>query len=282
MTTTLPTNIKRTGLTSHPINVTDDAQNKSSWSTPRKHGWFLRSKFLRWLCCVDDTLLEQIEQECSVRDAIRDAMVVHETHSGREAVVESMKEVYQETGYDLGRCAEAERERNEAERVARQAEEAREEHEYFNSLSDSERELWGYRQARELRARTSTLRIGNGGPETHVGSMAPEPSAVVVLKPKGRAMVVPKFTASVVLALRAKFGKLAVNDANRLLIEREYLKLCRDTSVRNVDVELHRQWVMNTFFNEGITDECATVRTRVPRWLREAFGGVPNAAPVVC
>ncbi len=292
MTTTLPINETRNGLTSHTIDVTSLPQVKSKWSNPRKHGWLLASKFLRWLCCVNDELLEQIELECSVRDAIRDAMVVHETGGGRQAVIDAMREVYDDTNYDLAGFEQAERERLEQERekAALFQEQQREEsmkrsRDGFYAMSEDDRLLFVCELRRVLSKRT--LRIEDGNSEALHGVAAtgdpatPVTEPVVVQKPKGRALIVPKFAASVVLALRAKFGKLAPHEANRLLIEREYLKLCRDTTVRNVDVELHRQWVINAFFNEGITDECATVRARVPRWLREAFGSVPNASPAI-
>jgi len=94
--------------------------------------------------------------------------------------------------------------------------------------------------------------------------------------------VVPKFAASVVLCLRAKFGNLALTEANRLLIEREYLKVCRESTVRNVDSVAHQQCIMNAYFTEGVLDEQCTVRARAPRWLREAFGSVPRVSPSVC
>jgi hypothetical protein len=94
--------------------------------------------------------------------------------------------------------------------------------------------------------------------------------------------VVPKFSAAVVLCLRAKFGNLTPTEPNRLLIEREYLKVCREGAVRNVDIIAHQQCVLNAFFTEGVLDEQCTVRTRAPRWLREAFGVVPKAAPTIC
>jgi len=103
------------------------------------------------------------------------------------------------------------------------------------------------------------------------------------IKERTQVVVVPKFAASVVLCLRAKFGTLALNEANRLLIEREYLRICLKSTVRNVDVVAHQQCILNAYFMEGVLDQQNTIRARAPRWLREAFGSVPLAsAPTVC
>lgn len=96
------------------------------------------------------------------------------------------------------------------------------------------------------------------------------------------ARVIPRFVAAVCCALRAKFGNMVGNEANRLLIQREYLKLCRETDIRNVDAATHQQWVMNTFFNEGVMEHLATTRGRLPPWLARAFGTSQVCAPTVC
>ncbi len=287
MSTTNAINETRNGLTSPLIDVTSLPQVKSAWSTPRKFGWLIRSKILRFLFCVNDEMLEEVELECSVRDAIRDAMVAHKTGSGRQAVIDAMREVYDEQSYDIGSFAQAEQARLEAELEKAKADTppyvARpvvrflllEGGEALQSNSGSSAD-----ESRQTATeRQGALQQGVGSPDQPQEGAAENPA--VVSEPVQRAMVVPKFAASVVLALRAKFGKLACHEANRLLIEREYLKLCRDTTVRNVDVELHRQWVINAYFNEGVTDQVATVRSRVPGWIRAAFGSVPNAAPAV-
>lgn len=103
------------------------------------------------------------------------------------------------------------------------------------------------------------------------------------VEPRTQVVVVPKFAAAVTLCLRAKFGTLALNEANRLLIEREYLRICLKSTVRNVDIVAHQQCIMNAYFMEGVLDQQNTIRSRAPRWLREAFGSVPLAtAPTVC
>jgi len=94
--------------------------------------------------------------------------------------------------------------------------------------------------------------------------------------------VVPRFAAACVTCLRAKFGRLQPTEANLLLIEREYLRVLRETSVRNADIVAHQQYVMNTFFNEDALDRTALVRARLPRWLREAFGAAAPMPTTAC
>lgn len=91
--------------------------------------------------------------------------------------------------------------------------------------------------------------------------------------------LIPKFVAALVHLLRAKFGRLAYTEPNRLLIEREYLRLCRESSIRHTDIVLHSNWVYNAYFVEDVLDAAATTRTRVPHWMRRAFGG-PVRVPV--
>lgn len=94
--------------------------------------------------------------------------------------------------------------------------------------------------------------------------------------------VIPRFVAAVCCALRGKFGVMSPSEANRLLIQREYLKLCRETDIRNVDAATHQQWVLNTYFNEGVMEHLATTRARVPAWLARAFGSNQMVGPTVC
>lgn len=94
--------------------------------------------------------------------------------------------------------------------------------------------------------------------------------------------VIPRFAAACVTCLRAKFGRLPPNDANRLLIEREYLRVTRETSIRNADIVVHQQFVLNTYFNEDVLERTALVRARLPRWLRVAFGVKAPVPPVAC
>jgi len=53
------------------------------------------------LFCVDDQLLNEIKEESKLRDEVRDAMVIHNTGAGTAGVTHCMKEIYNETGYDM-------------------------------------------------------------------------------------------------------------------------------------------------------------------------------------
>lgn len=211
--------------------------SKSRWSTVRKYKALVQSKFLRWFFCVDDELLNEIEQESQLRDQIRDALVIHNCGTGSAAVTTCMKEIYNETGHDMCNIADV-------------VEDAR-------AAAESPTEF--YEALGELGL------VDNNCADT-----------------LSEVRVIPKFAAAVILCLRAKFGNLALNEPNRLLIEREYLKVCRESTVRNVDTVAHQQCVMNAYFTEGVLDEQCTVRARAPRWLREAFGSVPRVSPSVC
>lgn len=235
MTTTFHDTINRTG--------------SSRWSTVRRHATIVKSKLLRWLFCVDDSLLEAIELESKIRDDIRDAMVVHRGGVGVSAITDCMKEIYNETGHDL---------------------------------TTIHRTVVGIRMEGEgpiqLQDEEPVQVLGADDTLAQLGLVANQS----VMDVHRDVRVVPRFAAAVTLCLRAKFGHLSGNEANRLLIEREYLRVMRETSVRNVDVIAHQQWVINTYFNEGVFEELPTVRTRIPRWLREAFGSVPRAEPTIC
>jgi hypothetical protein len=97
-----------------------------------------------------------------------------------------------------------------------------------------------------------------------------------------QAQVIPKFAAACVLHIRTKLGAMEINDANLLLVQRKYLEICRRHNVRDVDVVLHQGFVINAFFTEGVLDELASSRRRLPAWIRwldevQPSGTVPRA-----
>lgn len=179
-----------------------------------------------------------IQDEARLRDEIREAMVQHTDGVGTASVTTCMKEIFNESSYDMS-----------------------------NYTSVVDELVMSHQDPIDVEQQLNELGL----------TATPQ-----YIHPTNTAVVVPKFSAAVVLCLRAKFGNLVYSEANRLLIEREYLRVCQAASVRNVDIIMHQQCTINTYFTEGVMEEVCTVRTRVPRWLREAFGSVPRAEPTVC
>lgn len=212
--------------------------SKSNWSRPKKFAWYIKSKFLRWCLCINDDLLDVIQDEALLRDEIRGEMVQHNGGYGTASVTKCMKEIFNETSYDMSNYTAA-----------------------VDELVSTDAD------PHEIEAQLNAL------------GLTATPATIVATK---NAMVIPKFAAALVLCLRSKFGNLSLTEANRLLIEREYLRICQTATVRNVDIVMHQQCVINAYFTEGVMEEVCTVRTRVPRWLREAFGSVPRVEPTVC
>jgi len=198
---------------------------------------------------LDDDLLEDVKLETYSRNACRDEMEKHATGRGNLALKESMQQIYVDTGYDM------------------------------SSFGVEEREAACLQSANLI---TKSKQIEQIEADSNIESTGPQVVQLQEPKIDGRLRLVPKFVAAVVVALRSKFGMMAFTEANRLLIEREYLKTCRESNVRHCDIDMHRQTVINTYFNETLMDEIATVRVRLPAWLRRAFGRSPPAPPTVC
>jgi len=254
---------------------------------------------------VDDELLEEIKLEASVRDDIREELKLQQTGYSTDSVRMITRDIYASTGYDMSNCRQQEIQAAAAAALAaKNAEElrrskvkearAREMRAWAGFAKawsrafgfEPEEPAWPEDPVPEESAGYEGRRVVRGLPALTNGGVATVNVEIVVsrvpVNVNPRVQIVPRFAAALTLALRAKFGRMAFHEANRLLIEREYLKVCRDANVRHCDIEYHRQFVINAYFNEGVTDELSTVRTRLPRWLRAAFGPVPNAVPTVC
>jgi len=85
--------------------------------------------------------------------------------------------------------------------------------------------------------------------------------------------VLPRFVAACTLELRSKFGSLAPTDANKLLVEKTYLKLCKQHGVRQHDIAHHRQAVLTCFFTDTGEDAFVAARFTAPKWLLWLWGG---------
>jgi len=96
-------------------------------------------------------------------------------------------------------------------------------------------------------------------------------------------VVVPRFAAAVCLNIRARVGRLQHSDANEMVVEREYLNICRSRNVRYDAIAAHRSYVLNAFFTEDVFEYISSTRTRLPMWLRDALDIRSNTSrPAVC
>lgn len=120
--------------------------------------------------------------------------------------------------------------------------------------------------------------------ERYFSAMGVNPLHEYVGEHHNRAKIIPRFASACALHIRTKLGKLTLNEANLLLVQRKYLEICRLHGVRDVDTVLHQQFVMNAVFTEGVLDQVATVRRRLPGWVRWLDGVVstPPTGPTAC
>ncbi len=121
----------------------------------------------------------------------------------------------------------------------------------------------------------SSMSVGNLG-------LAVRNAQASILNPVQNVAIVPRFAASCALLLRTRLGRLPHNEANQLLVQREYLRICRMRGVRAVDIVAHQQYVANAFFGEDVLDRIALTRSRWPAWMRalcesSEFNGGPAA-----
>ncbi len=187
------------------------------------------SPLIQALCCLDASELQCYHTDNRVRSALRDEMRLHMGYIGKEScVTAAIDDVLLDTGYDLTDGGSIRKANKGVKRTMAEWDT------YF----------------RGLRIDVSAF--------IEAGNRAAN---------KRPARIVPKFAAACALHIRCKLGTLANNEANVLLVQRKYLELCRRHKVRDVDTVLHQQFVMNAVFTEGVLDEVATVRRRLPRWV---------------
>ncbi len=229
----------------------------------------LKYPILRSFCCLDDGNLQDVMFDIDIRDHTREAMKQHTDAIGNTGVETEMMVIYKETGYDLGRCAE-----KMNEELAKKA-----------AASTNEKTDVDGCDANDVVKKTINTTMTPTVNDTNSDSCSSEADwgrRSKVLRHRGRVQLVPAFIAATTMALRSKFGHMSVSDANRMLIEREYLKICREAHVRHTDMNHHRQFVLNTFFNETLMEEVALSRPRMPAWVRRLFAREQTSAPTVC
>jgi hypothetical protein len=244
-----------------------------------------------WFCCLTDEL-DQIEADGFMRDRIRQQMQITLSPSGRPVPMAAAFEIYRDTGYDMASF------RYEHARALAQCKaEARAEvlAQQRGDVIDGLPEYTPHVQGLLLLTDGTDTSVFQGEPneESHVENVSKMKWSTKCaeegllphfeeLPTHRKVSIMPRFVAALVVVLRTKFGRLGVNEANRLLIEREYLRICREGSVRLCDVAHHSQWVYNAYFNEGVFEEMPLARVRVPSWLRRLIGSSPVVPPQVC
>ncbi len=104
-------------------------------------------------------------------------------------------------------------------------------------------------------------------------------------KARRRLRVHAKFTARMVMVLRARHGRLACEPANQLLVSKDYSRILRkpEYNMRSIDIEAHRRDVLNMFFSDLPFEQAPLVRSRLPTWFKDLMG-VPEPAtrPLMC
>lgn len=220
----------------------------STWERVKKYLFNVveESPLIQALCCLDGSELQSYRTDNLVRSAIREEMRLHMGYSGKESCITSaIDDVLVDAGYDLTDGGSIRKANLGVTRTIAEWDA------YFLSLGIT---VLQYYDAIERDSR------------------------------RKRAQIVPKFAAACALQLRCKLGSLVNNEANILLVQRKYLELCRRHGVRDVDVVLHQQFVINATFTEGVLDEIATIRRRLPAWVKwmDSLGNVNQLNPSVC
>lgn len=234
--------------------------------------------------CFGETDMAEVTRDLAIRRAIRARMVENTGATIETAIHYAAKQEFEKTGYDLTNCAslydreyKGTIELNEV--IARQNKEATEKHAIALRESDVRRRA----RIVEYENRTQFADTDRESDDEDMGDFLHSPRPELrLLKPRElpppppkdhvastTVRVIPRFAAAMINVLRSKFGPLVHNEANVLLVKREYHRLCRDGSVRMVDTNLHYQYVVNGFFFEGIHSQSATTKMRLKSWLRK-------------
>jgi hypothetical protein len=92
------------------------------------------------------------------------------------------------------------------------------------------------------------------------------------VRSESKSRFTPRFVAAAVLVLRAKLGRLPNSDANRIVVEQEYNRVCRNANVRLVVINTHRQHVLNAYYTQFRHERVALSRKRLPKWVQQSMG----------
>lgn len=304
MMTTLPSfedhanNVSTAHSAVHGFDVLSNVEQQpwtdrqSSWWDRLKHG----CKRMAAGCFGLREEFEMQENEGKVRNRIRREMQVpivhHPSHTALDVV---MYDVFAATGYDLSDLRVRHQEALEEVKEELAATDEVVEAPLLEVGNDEEEEMYYADLVSNVDTQDPETEVIDRGvvavlhPPQTLEELWAERAAKDGLAPNyltlpahTRACIIPKFVAAMVVTLRSHFGRLPFNEANRLLIEREYLRIARKGNVRDHDIAHHSQWVFNTYFSEDLFEETPMVRRRVPRWMRAAGRPLLVEPPTAC
>jgi len=210
----------------------------SMWCRIKKSmfDWLVESPRAQILLGLDSTMLSMWREDKLRRAEVRAEMLIHSGfESEQTSVGQTIVDINRNTGYDMSDLSSIGRRNRGKKRTEREWDM------YF---------------------------LRNYGVDVN---LCPQPVFDALFAPEQnrvKTCVVPKFSASMALHLRAKLGRMTNNEANCLLVEKEYLRICRKYHVRDVDIVAHQQITLNAVFDEYILDSIALTRTRLPAWLK--------------
>jgi len=210
---------------------------------------------LQALLCLSGSDLAAYELDGDIRRAAQRAVLDHSAQQGEQhtCVGQVMTEVFLETGYDLGDMGYIRRANEGVKRTKKEWDA------YFAQLGAKHRTGAEWLAVFKRVGLNDLKRNARGGIES------------------SKVRIIPKFAAAVALHIRAKLGKLQTNESNLLLVQRKYLEICHNHGVRDSDMIMHQQHVMNLVFDLQIADSVALSRRRVPRWLQWLDGVKPRS-----
>ncbi len=257
-------NGQKSNLLSFSIMVTTTGRTFILPQTARLSPWqrFKRYISFRWIkCCLGEKEYECAVVDEQVRSSLREQMRKHTGYTNVFDDIEHvMNEVVINDNYDLGDVG-------------------RMRHAVDKQLLDADGLKAYYYQVAQTPSQSHELVVG---PVSEGTPWRPEPSYSVV-GDSAQVKIIPKFAAACAIHLRARLGVLTKDQTNILLVQREYLRVCKLRHVRSVDVVLHQQHVINAFFGETPLDEVGNTRKRLPAWLKALAGmetaQVPSPAP---
>jgi hypothetical protein len=217
-----------------------------------------RFKLIRACCCIDEDMFQDLALDAAIREDVNTCMGVHTLATEYGCLAEAARNEFAETGYDL---------RNESRSAPTEDEEGEDD----------------------------VLPLVMPGPAS------PVPEGEFQFLPEGgftigeahvdvetpftddNTRVSARFVAAAIVQLRSKLGAPQLTEANRIMVEMEYLRMCRNGSVRAVDIVTHQAHVINGFFTEFDFARVARARSRAPAWLRRALrADTPQVGTAVC